>query len=53
MYSVNVNEYGTIVIVRENQDGSVTWIPSDENNTDYRQYLADTDGGLPLPKEAE
>lgn len=49
MYSVNVSEYGTVVILRENEDGSSTWIPSDEANADYQQYLLDTDGGLPLP----
>lgn len=29
------------------------FIPMDEANTDYQQYLVDTDGGLPLPKETE
>lgn len=28
-------------------DGSVSFIPMDEANSDYQQYLIDTDGGLP------
>lgn len=28
-------------------------IPIDEGNADYQQYLVDTDGGLPLPKETK
>lgn len=29
------------------------FIPVDEGNADYQQYLVDTDGGLPLPKETK
>lgn len=31
-----------------------TWsIPLDESNSDYQQYLIDTNGGLPIPKEGK
>jgi hypothetical protein len=30
-----VNEY----IVRENEDGTESWIPMDESNADYQAYL--------------
>lgn len=26
-------------IVRQNEDGSSTWIPKDEGNSDYQRYL--------------
>jgi hypothetical protein len=26
-------------IVRENEDGSTSWIPKDEANADYQEYL--------------
>ena len=35
------------------EDGSVWSIPFNEANADYQQYLVDTDGGLPLPKETK
>jgi hypothetical protein len=28
-------------IVRTNEDGSITYIPKDEANSDYQAYLAD------------
>lgn len=31
-------------------DGVISQIPVDEANSDYRQYLIDTDGGLKAPK---
>lgn len=34
-------------------DGVISQIPVDEANTDYQQYLIDTDGGLPLPKSKD
>ena len=40
-------------IVRIDEDGSEWFIPQDEANSDYQQYLIDTDGGLPLPKETK
>lgn len=30
---------------------SIGCIPIDEGNSDYQQYLIDTDGGLPIPEE--
>jgi hypothetical protein len=30
---------GDIVIMRDNEDGSVTYIPKDEANSDYQRYL--------------
>jgi hypothetical protein len=38
-------------IIRRLSDQAL--IPVDENNADYQQYLVDTDGGLPLPKETK
>lgn len=40
-------------ITRFNKDGSMTSFPIDEKNPEYQQYLVDTDGGLPLPKETK
>lgn len=40
-------------ILRYNEDGSISAIPASESNADYQQYLLDTDGGLPLPKESK
>ena len=31
----------------------MVWIPFDEDNADYQQYLVDTDGGLPLPEKTK
>ena len=39
------------VIRREDENGQIWFIPFDEANSDYQRYLADTDGGLPLPEE--
>lgn len=33
-------EFGSDFIKRANQDGSVTFIPIDETNKDYTEYLA-------------
>jgi len=30
---------GATIIVRTNDDGSETWIPKDEANSDYQEYL--------------
>jgi hypothetical protein len=30
---------GAIMIVRTNEDGSETWIPTDPSNSDYQAYL--------------
>jgi hypothetical protein len=32
---------------------TIGFIPFDESNSDYKQYLIDTDGGLPIPKESK
>jgi hypothetical protein len=37
-YEVIENEFGTC-IVRNNPDGSQTFIPADESNADYQRYL--------------
>ena len=31
----------------------LSFVPNDPANTDYQQYLIDTDGGLPIPTESE
>lgn len=46
-----IKELGRISIKAETEDGLIFWIPIDESNSDYQQYLIDTDGGLPLPEE--
>lgn len=38
-------------ILRINDDETETIIPINESNSDYQQYLIDTDGGLPIPEE--
>ncbi len=37
-YEIIENDFGQI-IKRENEDGSVTWIPKDPANSDYQRYL--------------
>ena len=37
-YEIVENDFGQI-IKRENEDGSVTWIPTDLANSDYQRYL--------------
>lgn len=29
----------SVFIVRENENGTFSWIPSDPNNSDYKEYL--------------
>lgn len=36
----------TVDIVKIDDDGKEWLIPMDEGNSDYQQYLIDTDGGL-------
>lgn len=48
---INVLQYTTIK--KTDVDGTEWFIPFDEGNADYQQYLVDTDGGLPLPKETK
>jgi hypothetical protein len=35
------NELGAEFIVRTNEDGSQSWIPTDPANSDYQAYLAE------------
>lgn len=44
-----ISQSGGQYIKRTNAEDSFTFIPVDEANSDYQQYLLDTDGGLPLP----
>lgn len=53
LVSINALDGANYVIRREDEDGKVWFIPVDKANVDYQQYLIDTDGGLPLPKEAK
>ena len=38
-YEVVTNEIGYQVIKRISEDGSESWIPKDEENSDYQKYL--------------
>jgi hypothetical protein len=38
-YEVVENEMGTAFVVRDNEDGTHTWIPMREENSDYQAYL--------------
>ena len=38
-YEVIENIDGTQIIKRMNQDGSISFIPKDEGNADYQEYL--------------
>ncbi len=55
MYKIkNSQMYGTetIVIIRENDDGSVTSFGEYEGNTDYQEYLKWlNEGNIPLPAD--
>jgi hypothetical protein len=35
----NTGPLGGQVIKRNNNDGTVSWIPMDESNSDYQRYL--------------
>lgn len=50
-YEIMIRNGEPSCIIRTNDSNIVTAIPFDEGNVDYQQYLIDTDGGLPLPKE--
>jgi hypothetical protein len=52
-YKVVESKDGVVSVMVENEDGSTIWIPTDPANSDYQQYLVDTDGGLPIPKEGK
>lgn len=49
-YEIISNDFGGFVIKATNSDKQEKWIPVDEANADYQQYLIDTDGGLPIPE---
>jgi hypothetical protein len=38
-YEIITEEDGTQTIKRTNEDGSVSFIPADESNSDYQAYL--------------
>ena len=38
-YEIITEEDGTQTIKRTNEDGSVSFIPADEANSDYQRYL--------------
>lgn len=48
-YELFAPKRGGLVVLRTGQNGT-SWIPIDEANSDYQQYLIDTDGGLPIPE---
>jgi hypothetical protein len=41
-------ELGSVFIVIEKEDGSTTWIPKDESNSDYQAYLKRDEPQAPL-----
>lgn len=51
-YQIVHNDFTGARIVAEDENGKVWTIPFDESNSDYQQYLIDTDGGLPIPEES-
>ena len=53
MYKLINNSLRNIQTVsRQNEDGSITYIPNDEGNTDYQAYLAwVAEGNTPLPAD--
>ena len=52
-YTLTITEHGAVSIARINEDKTLTIFLADEANADYQQYLIDTYGGLPLPKETK
>jgi hypothetical protein len=38
-YTVIKDADGIETIVRDNEDGSISYIPKDETNSDYQRYL--------------
>ena len=38
-YTEKENADGIAFIVRDNEDGTESWIPKNENNSDYQAYL--------------
>ena len=52
-YQLITNLDGSTSLVRTNADGSQTWIPQDENNSDYREYLKTPVAVTPLTAAQE
>ena len=48
-YTKQTNSLGTESIVRFNEDGTETWIPTDPANSDYQAYLAYVANGNKVP----
>ena len=44
IYTKIESQYGNLCITRINEDGTLTIFPEDPANSDYQQYLIDTDG---------
>lgn len=40
MFEATTNEHGRLVITMTGEDGTVWFIPEDEQNADYQAYLA-------------
>lgn len=52
-YQIRISQSLGAVIIRTDEDGKEWSIPEDPENSDYKQYLVDTDGGLPIPEVGE
>ena len=44
IYTKKDNGFGTDIIVRDNENGTISFIPMDEANSDYQAYLAANSG---------
>jgi hypothetical protein len=38
-YQIEATATGGEILVRHNEDGSISFIPIDESNSDYQEYL--------------
>ena len=38
-YTIQKNALDVNWVVRDNEDGTITWIPTDPANSDYQAYL--------------
>lgn len=43
-YEQHTTERGVDFIIKQNNDGSTTWIPTEPNNSDYQAYLKSLEG---------